>query len=399
MSNGGSYDVNEMSFKTPLYFDHSATTPVDPRVFEAMRPYFTELFGNAASSSHSFGATAKQAVDRAREQIAGLIAADPAEIVFTCGATESNNLAIKGAAEMYHQKGRHLITQTTEHKSVLDTCKRLNREGYEITWLSPDRMGRISADQVRDAIRPDTILVSIMAANNETGTLQPLREIGQVCRDSGVLLHTDATQAVAKIPIDVAADFIDLLSFSGHKIYAPKGCGGLYVRRKNGNVRLIAHMDGGGHENGLRSGTLNVPGIVGLGTTCAVAITEMTEDSRRLSALRDRLEKSLRSRIGDVTINGHPEFRLPHVTNLSFAHVDGEALLTTLNRDIAVSSGSACTSAIKEPSYVLRALGIPNDLAYASVRFSLGRSNNDEQVDYAVETTVRAVSALRQKAA
>jgi cysteine desulfurase len=299
---------------------------------------------------------------------------------------------------MYRQKGRHLITQTTEHKSVLDTCKRLKREGCEITWLQPDRMGRVSAQQVREAIRPDTVLVSIMAANNETGTLQPLREIGRLCRDAGVLFHTDATQAIAKIPISVEADFIDLLSFSGHKIYAPKGCGGLYVRRKNGDVRLTAHMDGGGHENGLRSGTLNVPGIVGLGATCALAIKDMPEESRRLAALRDRLEQSLRSRLRDVSINGHPDFRLPHVTNLAFGHVDGEMLLSTLNHDIAVSSGSACASANKEPSYVLRALGVPDELAYASVRFSLGRSNNDEQVDFAIDTTVRAVSTLRQVA-
>ena len=379
----------------PIYLDHNATTPLDPRVFEAMRPYFMEMFGNAASKGHAFGAVAKDAVERARHQVAALLGATDAEIVWTSGATESNNLAIKGVAEMYAEKGRHIITQTTEHKAVLDPCKRLSRHGYEITWLQPDHFGRVSAEQVRDAIRPDTILVTIMAANNEIGTLQPIREIGQVCRGRGVLFHTDATQSLGKIPIDVEADFIDILSFSGHKLYGPKGCGGVYVRRKNPRVHLTPIMDGGGHESGFRSGTLNVPGIVGVGAACEVARQEMPTESPRLAGLRDRLEGGILSRLDAVTVNGHPLYRLPNTSNLAFAGADGDTLLTAFNLEFAVSSGSACTSASMEPSFVLRAIGVPDDLAYASIRFSLGRSNTEQQIDHVINRVVETVSALR----
>jgi cysteine desulfurase len=379
----------------PIYLDHNATTPLDPRVFEAMRPYFMEMFGNAASKGHAFGAVAKDAVERARHQVASLLGATDAEIVWTSGATESNNLAIKGVAEMYGEKGRHIITQTTEHKAVLDPCKRLSRHGYEITWLQPDPFGRVSAEQVREAIRPDTTLVSIMAANNEIGTLQPIREIGQVCRERGVLFHTDATQSLGKIPIDVEADCIDILSFSGHKLYGPKGCGGLYVRRKNPRVHLTPIMDGGGHESGFRSGTLNVPGIVGVGAACEVARQEMPTESPRLAALRDRLEGGILSRLDSVTVNGHPLYRLPNTSNLAFAGADGDVLLAAFNIEFAVSSGSACTSASMEPSFVLRAIGVPDDLAYASIRFSLGRSNTQQQIDHVINRVVETVAALR----
>jgi cysteine desulfurase len=385
-----------MAVAVPVYFDYSATTPVDERVFQAMRPYFTEVFGNAASKSHAWGATAKDAVERGRAQAARLVGAQPAEIIFTSGATEANNLAIKGACDMYADKGRHLVTQTTEHKAVLDTCKRLARNGCQVTWLQPDRKGRISAEQVRAAIRPDTILVSIMAANNEVGTLQPLADIGAVCREKGVLLHTDATQAIGKVRIDVERDCIDLLSLSAHKFYGPKGCGALYVRRRNPRVRLTPQLDGGGHESGFRSGTLNVPGIVGLGMACEIALERLDSDAQRIGMLRDRLEKGILSRVADVSINGDPAHRLPGTTNLAFAGIaEGDLLLAALNRDVACSSGSACTSASMEPSYVLRALGVPDDLAYASVRFSLGRHNTEEEVDFVVERVVRAVGVLR----
>ena len=385
---------------TPIYLDHNATTPLDPRVFDAMRPFFTEAFGNAASRGHAFGFRAARAVDQARVQVAAVLgqqgACDVKEIIWTSGATESNNLAIKGVADMYEPKGRHIITQTTEHKAVLDPCKKLSHQGYEITWLQPDTTGRVDPDELRDAIREDTILVSIMAANNEIGALQPVREIGRICREKNVIFHCDATQAIGKVPIDVDADCIDLLSMSGHKLYGPKGCGCLYVRRKNPRVRLTPLLDGGGHEHGFRSGTLNVPGIVGVGAACELAMLEMPQESPRLAALRERLEQGIRAQLDGVSINGNHEHRLPHVTNLSFAGVDGEHLLTALARELAVSSGSACTSASMEPSYVLRAIGVPADLAYASVRFSLGKSNDAEQIDFAIERVVQTVTRLRQ---
>jgi cysteine desulfurase len=385
-----------MGVAVPVYFDYSATTPVDEGVFEAMRPYFTEVFGNAASRSHGWGSAAKEAVEQARGRVARLLGAQAEEIIWTSGATEANNLAIKGVADMYGERGRHIVTQTTEHKAVLDPCKRLGRSGYEVTWLQPDRKGRVSAEQVRQAIRPETVLVSIMAANNEVGTLQPLAEIGRVCREQGVLLHTDATQAVGKVPIDVERDCIDLLSFSGHKFYGPKGCGGLYVRRKGPRVRLTPQMDGGGHESGFRSGTLNVPGVVGVGMACEVATERLEADARRIGGLRDRLERGILQRVAGVSINGDPEHRLPGTTNLAFAGIaEGDVLLSTLNRDVACSSGSACTSASMEPSYVLRALGLADELAYASVRFSLGRGNTEEEVDFVIDRVVSAVAALR----
>ena len=362
----------------PIYLDHSATTPMDPRVFEAMRPYFTETFGNPASKSHAFGWAAERAVNRARNLVAALIGVEQdeqtgaREVLFTAGATESNNLAIKGAADAYRDKGRHLVTQVTEHKSVLDTCKRLRRDGWEVTVVGVDRLGRVSPHDVARAIRPDTVLASVMWANNETGTVQPIREIGRVCRERGVVFHTDATQAVGKVPIEVHADFVDLLSLTGHKMYGPKGTGALFVRRKNPRVRLTALLDGGGHERGFRSGTLNVPGI---------------------AALRDRLESGI-CRLDGVTVNGDPAGRLPFVTNLSFAGVDGSQLLRGLD-DVAVSSGSACTSASLEASYVLRAMGTPDDLAYNSVRYSVGRFTTEEQVDYAVQKTASVVRRLR----
>jgi len=367
----------------PIYMDHNATTYLDRRVFEAMRPFFMETFGNAASRSHSFGAAAHQAVDHARQQVANLINALPTEIIWTSGSTESNNLAIKGAADMYRDKGKHLITQVTEHKAVLDPYKRLERDGYEITWLGVDRHGRIDVNELAGAIRPDTILVSIMTANNEIGTLQSIREIGALCKERKVLFHTDATQAIGKVPIDVQTDGIDLLSLSGHKLYGPKGCGVLYVRSRAPRVRLTPIFDGGGHESGFRSGTLNVPGIVGIGMACEIASSEIHEESRRLAMLRDRLQAGIMRRIEGVTVNGDERHRLPNTTNLSFPGVNGQELLASMN-DIAVSSGSACTSASMEPSYVLRAIGVEPELAYASIRFSLGQRNTEADVDYVV---------------
>jgi cysteine desulfurase len=380
----------------PIYLDHNATTPLDPRVFEAMKPFFLEAFGNAASRGHAFGFRAMRAVDQARVQVAALLGCDAREVVWTSGATESNNLAIKGVAEMYADKGRHIITQTTEHKAVLDPCKRLSHTGFDVTWLQPDRTGRVDADELADAIRPDTILVSIMAANNEIGTLQPIREIGRICHDRGVIFHCDATQAVGKIPVNVEADQIDLLSMSGHKLYGPKGCGALYVRKRNPRVRLSPIMDGGGHEQGFRSGTLNVPGIVGVGAACELAMLEMGQESPRLAALRDRLQAGIMARLDGVSVNGNEQHRLPQATNLSFAGVDGEQLLANVTRDLAVSSGSACTSASMEPSYVLKAIGVGTDAAYASVRFSLGKSNDAAQVDFAIDEVVEVVNRLRQ---
>ncbi len=381
--------------KTPIYMDYHATTPVDPRVLETMLPYFNETFGNAASRNHSFGWTAEQAVDKARQQIAELIGASPKEIIFTSGATESNNLAIKGVAEMYAERGNHIITVTTEHKAVLDTCKRLQKHGCEVTFLPVSKDGLIDLDQLRAAITARTILISVMYANNEIGVLQPVREIGQIAKEHGVLFHSDATQAVGKVPVNVIEDHIDLMSISAHKIYGPKGIGALYVRRKNPRVQLTAQMDGGGHERGMRSGTLNVTGIVGLGAACAVCQQEMAEESARLKSLRDRLKAKLEGALDEVYVNGSMEHRLPNNLNMSFAYVEGESLLMGI-KDVAVSSGSACTSATLEPSYVLKALGISDDMAHTSLRFGLGRFNTEEEVDYVAERVIEAVTRLRE---
>ena len=384
-----------MALQLPIYFDHNATTPVDQRVFQAMAPYFTEHFGNAASRNHPFGWKAEAGVENARRQVADLIGADAKDLVITSGATEADNLAIKGVAQMYRDKGNHIITCVSEHKAVIDPCKGLAEDGFDITWLTPDQFGRITPQQVADAITDKTILISIMAANNEVGTINPIAEIGQVARDRGVFFHTDATQAVGKIPIDVDEMKIDLLSMSGHKIYGPKGVGTLYVRRRNPRVRLRCQMDGGGHERGMRSGTLNVPGIVGLGEACSIASAEMSDENQRLAALRDRLQDGISSRLDFVTLNGHPTDRLAGTANLSFAYVEGEALMMKM-KDIAVSSGSACTSASLEPSYVLRAMGVTDELAHSSIRFSLGRRSTIEEVDYAIDQVIKAVEELRE---
>lgn len=381
--------------KLPIYMDYNATTPVDPRVLEAMMPYLTDRFGNASSRSHSFGWQAEAAVETARKQIAALIGAEAKDLVFTSGATESNNLAIKGVAEMYKDKGDHIITCLAEHKAVLDPCKRLENHGCQITWLKPDNYGQVSAQQVADAITDRTILISIMAANNEIGTINPIAEIGKVAKERGVFFHCDATQAVGKIPVDVQAAGIDLLSLSGHKIYGPKGVGVLYVRRRNPRVRLTCQMDGGGHERGMRSGTLNVPGIVGMGAAAELAGQKMQADAERLTALRDRLENGILSRLDYVLLNGHPTDRLPNTVNFSFAYVEGESLMMKL-RNVAVSSGSACTSASLEPSHVLRSMDVPDDMAHSSIRFSLGRYTADEEIDYVVEHIVQAVEDLRK---
>jgi len=384
-----------MALQLPIYFDHNATTPVDNRVFDAMAPYFTEHFGNAASRNHPFGWKAEAGVENARGQVADLIGAGAKDIVITSGATESDNLAIKGVAEMYRDKGDHIITCVSEHKAVVDPCKRLAEDGFEITWLTPDEFGRVSAQQVAEAITDRTILISIMAANNEVGTINPIAEIGSVARDRGVFFHTDATQAAGKMPIDVDEMKIDLLSMSAHKIYGPKGVGCLYVRRRNPRVRLRCQMDGGGHERGMRSGTLNVPGIVGLGEACSVAAAEMDPETQRLTALRDRLQDGISGGLDFVTLNGHPTDRLAGTANLSFAYVEGEALMMKI-KDIAVSSGSACTSASLEPSYVLRAMGVTDALAHSSIRFSLGRGTTEEEVDYAIGQVIKAVTELRE---
>lgn len=378
----------------PIYLDYNATTPCDPRVVEAMLPFFTQQFGNAASKSHSFGWQAEEAVELAREQVAGLIVAEKEEIVFTSGATEAINLAIKGVAEAYAGKGAHIITTNIEHKAVLDTCRHLERQGADITYLPVDQQGMISPQQVENAIRPDTILVCVMYANNEIGTVLPLREIGAVTRKHGVLLFSDATQAVGKIPVNVNNDCLDLMCCSAHKLYGPKGVGALFVRRKQPRVRVIAQMDGGGHERNRRSGTLNVPGIVGFGQACRIAEKETKTASEKIMRLRDRLEKSLTS-AGGVFVNGNTGCRLPNVTNLSFKGVEGQALMMA-NKDIAVSSGSACTSASIEPSYVLKALGLSDELAHGSVRFSLGRLTTEEEIDYAIQQFSTSLAALRE---
>ncbi|OJW81439.1 MAG: IscS subfamily cysteine desulfurase [Bacteroidetes bacterium 46-16] len=381
--------------KLPIYLDNNATTPCDPRVVEAMLPYFTEKFGNAASRNHSFGWAAEEAVDYAREQVAKLINADPKEIIFTSGATESDNLALKGVYEMYQSKGNHIITCTTEHKAVLDTCKHIEKLGGQITYLPVKEDGLIDLAELEKAITDKTILISIMYGNNEIGVLQPIREISKIARKHGVLLFTDATQAVGKIPVDVNADGIDLMAFSAHKIYGPKGVGALYVRRKNPRVKVTAQMDGGGHERGMRSGTMNVTGIVGLGKACEICMHEMEAEAKRLSALRDKLENALLE-LEESYVNGNREHRLPHVCNISFKYVEGEGLMMGFNKNIAVSSGSACTSASLEPSYVLKALGLGDDLAHSSLRFGLGRFTTEEQIDYTINAIKDTVLKLRE---
>lgn len=380
--------------KLPIYLDNNATTPMDPRVLEAMLPYFTEKFGNAASRNHPFGWVAEEAVDYAREQISKLIGCSEKEIIFTSGATESNNLAIKGVFEMYASKGNHIITLTTEHKAILDTCHHLEKQGAEVTYLDVQADGMIDLAKLEAAITPKTILISIMYGNNEIGVVQEIKKISAIARKHGVLFHTDATQAVGKIPVNVETDGIDLMSFSGHKMYGPKGIGALYVRRKNPRVKVTAQMDGGGHERGMRSGTLNVPGIVGLGKAAEIAISDMEKDAVRLSGLRDKLENEL-SKLEESYVNGNKEHRLPHTTNISFKYVEGEGLMMAM-KDLAVSSGSACTSASLEPSYVLKSLGLNDDLAHSSIRFGLGRFSTEEEVDYAIEVTRNAVNKLRE---
>jgi cysteine desulfurase len=384
-----------MTVKTPIYMDNNATTRTDPRVVQAMLPYFTEHYGNAASRSHAFGWEAEEAVEEGREQIGALIGASAKEIIFTSGATESNNLAIKGVAAMYKKKGNHVITQATEHKATLDTCKRLEREGYQVTYLPVDKFGQVHAEQVRGELTDKTILVTIMAANNEIGTVQPIKAIGKLCKEKGVLFHTDAVQAVGKLPVDVEDMGIDLLSLSAHKLYGPKGIGALYVRKKDPRVRLEPQIDGGGHERGMRSGTLPVPLIVGLGKACEIARAEMPQESEKTFRLRERLRKGIMEKLPESYLNGHPTERLPGNANISFAYVEGEGLMMGI-KDVAVSSGSACTSASLEPSYVLRALGVGDELAHSSIRFGLGRFNTEAEVDFVVDLVVREVNRLRE---
>ncbi len=376
--------------KLPVYLDHNATTPCDPRVVEAMMPYFTQQFGNASSRTHSFGWQAEEAVELAREQTAKLIGAEPKEIVFTSGATESDNLAIKGVFENYASKGNHIITAVTEHKAVLDTCKHVEKKGAEVTYLGVDAEGIISLTELEAAIRPNTVLLSFMYANNETGTIQPINEIGALAKKHGILFFTDATQAVGKIHVDVIKDGIDMLALSAHKFYGPKGIGAIYLRRKNPRVKLAAQLDGGGHERGVRSGTLNVPGIVGLGKAAELALQEMKSEAKRVSGLRNKLEDAF-LRLGGTLVNGSRIHRLPHVSNISFGELEGQSLMMSFNKDIAVSSGSACTSASMEPSYVLKAHGLSDVLAHSSIRFSVGRFTTEEEIDYAIETVTKAV--------
>ena len=379
----------------PIYMDCHATTPVDPRVLEAMLPYFRERFGNAASRNHSFGWQAEEAVEAARKQIAALVGATAREIVFTSGATESDNLAIKGAARMYREKGDHVITVVTEHKAVLDTCKHLPKEGFQVTYLPVGRDGLVDLDRLRDAITPKTTVISVMAANNEIGVVQPIAEIGRIARERGVLFHTDAVQAAGKVPFDVEAMNVDMASLSAHKMYGPKGVGALYVRRRNPRVLLEPIIDGGGHERGMRSGTLNVPGIVGMGRASEIARAEMAAEGARVASLRDRLLAGLQDGLDEIYVNGSMEHRLPGNLNVSFAYVEGESLLMGIS-DVAVSSGSACTSATLEPSYVLKALGVGDELAHSSIRFGLGRFNTEEEVDYVAGKMVQVVTRLRE---
>lgn len=385
-----------MAIKLPIYMDYHATTPVDPRVLDAMLPYFTEKFGNAASRSHVFGWTAEEAVTVARERVAKLVgASNPKEIVFTSGATESDNLALKGVAEFYKEKGNHIVTSVIEHKAVLDTCKRLEKEGFEVTYLPVDAKGMVSPDDVKKAIKKSTILVSIMLANNEVGTIQPLETIGKITRENGVLFHTDAVQGLGKVPFNVEKANVDLCSITAHKMYGPKGVGALYVRRSKPRVRITAQMDGGGHEFGMRSGTLNVPGIVGFGRAAEIMHDEGLEESKRIGALRDRLRAKLEGALDAVNVNGSLEHRLPGNLNMSFAFVEGEAMMMAI-KDVAVSSGSACTSASLEPSYVLHAMGIGDDLAHSSIRFGLGRWTTEEEVDFVASLVIAKVQKLRE---
>ncbi|MEO5656615.1 MAG: IscS subfamily cysteine desulfurase [Nitrospiria bacterium] len=383
-----------MALKFPIYLDSHSTTPVDPRVLEAMLPYFTEKFGNAASRNHAFGWAAEEGVEAGRAHLAALIHCDPKEIVFTSGATESNNLALKGVAEMYREKGDHVITVATEHRAVLDTAKRLEKQGLKVTYLPVATDGQVDPDAVKNAITDRTILISVMMANNEIGTIHPIEEIGKIAKAKGVLFHCDATQGVGKIPVDVNAMGIDLMSFSAHKLYGPKGVGALYVRRRNPRVRLAAQIDGGGHERGMRSGTLPAPLIVGFGEACRIAAEVMPAESVRVAALRDRLQTGIFQGLDEVYLNGHPVKRLPHNLNISFAYVEGEAMLMGL-KELALSSGSACTSATLEPSYVLRSLGVGPDLAHSSIRFGLHRFTTEEEIDYTVGRVVEAVMRLR----
>jgi cysteine desulfurase len=389
------HSANGKGVKLPIYMDNHATTPMDPRVLEEMLPYFMEKFGNAASRNHSFGWAAEEGVESARERIAKLVGATTKEIIFTSGATESDNLAIKGVAEMYREKGNHIITAVTEHKAVLDTCKRLEKYGYRVTYLPVQKDGLIDLDDLKRAMDDKTILVTIMYANNEIGVIQPVVEIGKLCHERGVIFHTDATQAIGKVPVDVVKQNIDLASISGHKMYGPKGVGALYVRRKNPRVQVSAIIDGGGHERGMRSGTLNVPSIVGLGKACAIAQEDMPQESCRLAGLRNRLRDRIMGRLDEVYINGSMDHRLPGNLNISFAYVEGESLLMGIN-DIAVSSGSACTSATLEPSYVLKALGTGDDLAHSSIRFGIGRFNTEAEVDYVADRVIETVERLRE---
>ncbi|WP_316806666.1 IscS subfamily cysteine desulfurase [Pedobacter agri] len=380
--------------KQPIYLDNNATTPLDPRVLEAMLPYFTEKFGNAASRNHAFGWVAEEGVDYAREQVAKLIGCTEKEVIFTSGATEADNLAIKGVFEMYKDKGNHIITAVTEHKAVLDTCKHLEKNGARVTYLGVKEDGLIDLAELEAAMTPETILVSIMYGNNEIGVIQPVKEISAIAHKHGALFMTDATQAVGKIPVDVNADGIDLMAFSAHKMYGPKGVGALYVRRKNPRVKVTSQMDGGGHERGMRSGTLNVPGIVGLGKACELCRLEMESETIRLSALRDKLESTL-NKMEESYVNGNTQHRLPHVANISFKYVEGEGLMMAMS-DLAVSSGSACTSASLEPSYVLKSLGLSDDLAHSSIRYGLGRFTTEEEIDQAIAVTQKAVNHLRE---
>lgn len=380
--------------KLPIYLDYHATTPVDPEVLKTMLPYFTDVFGNAASRNHEFGWTAEAAVEKARKQIAHLIGASEKEMIFTSGATESNNIALLGVADMYREKGNHIITSPIEHKSILDTCHFLEKKGCKITYLPVDQYGQVSAESVRQAITPETILVSIMAANNEIGTVNPIAEIGRVCKEKGVLFHSDAVQAAGKYPLNVEEMGVDLLSLTAHKIYGPKGVASLYVRRKNPRVRLSSLIHGGGHERGMRSGTLNVPGIVGFGKAAELAEKLLTEEPKRIAKLRDRLWAGIQKELDEVYLNGHPVERLPNNLNVSFAFVEGESLMMGM-KELAVSSGSACTSASLEPSYVLKSIGVGEDLAHTSIRFGLGRFTTEEEVDYATKSVVATVKKLR----
>ena len=386
-----------MALKLPIFMDSQSTTPVDPRVLEAMIPYFTEKFGHPASRNHPFGWEAEGGVDKAREQIARLIGArDPKEVVFTSGGTEAINLALKGVAEMYREKGNHIVTTTIEQRATLDVCKRLERQGFEVTYVPVGRDGLVDVETVRAALTPKTILVSVMFANNEIGTIQPIAELGKLAKEKGILSHTDATQAVGKIPVDVETMGIDLLSATAHMLYGPKGVGALYVRRKNPRVRLAPMVDGGGHERGMRSGTVPVPLAVGLGKAAEIAREEMAEESKRLAALRDRLQEQILSKVDEAYVNGHPTRRLPHNLNISFAYVEGESVLMGLNREAALASGSACTSATLEPSYVISALGVDSELAHSSIRFGLHRFTSEEEVDFVARKTVEVIQRLRE---